>query len=452
MWSLGVVTFMMLVGGNPFPQSDRKDARAITCAGLTSVHAVHLSDLSAEVVTLIQWMLAPQQHQRAVMDQVCSHKYVLGLVKEVPACTKLEVEEAAAAEAVQHSPRWKGARHKWAQVRDVHRAVFSLRRTFNKSAMKTSTGRQRSNTAARAPAEVSMLLTDDEMEVFIRSTKDSIDKCYSGRKKLVSNENCDVFTATAKTVKRSDRTTPAKAGEKVVIKVVECDPYDIGKKQELLQEVRISASLGSHPFVVTFVEAFFCGDECSTVMSFAKGGELFDRIQKHGVYSEREAQLAFKRVANAVFHVHSHGVIHRDIKPENLLLERSDDPTSVLLSDFDMSIEDSAPANDKFGLIGTAGKQPNWNCFCLRCCASGYTAPELGSMNYSYPVQPTVLNDQLLELCVTCGRWIYGVWVSYCGSCSLEATRGQYTTTRLLACKASLSGRNGTASPRWRLN
>ena len=30
-------------------------------------------------------------------------------------------------------------------------------------------------------------------------------------------------------------------------------------------------------------------------------------------------------------------------------------------------------------------------------CASGYTAPELGSMNYSYPVQPAVLNDQLLD-------------------------------------------------------
>ena len=72
------------------------------------------------------------------------------------------------------------------------------------------------------------------------------------------------------------------------------------------------------------------------------------------------------------------GVVHRDIKPENILLLKPDDPTSVLLSDFDMSIEDCVSAKEKFGLVGT----------------KGYTAPELGSMDYSYKVyailrQPT---------------------------------------------------------------
>ena len=54
-------------------------------------------------------------------------------------------------------------------------------------------------------------------------------------------------------------------------------------------------------------------------MDLAHGGELFDSIQKKGPYSECEAQKGMLRVAEALCHVHSHGVIHRDIKPENIV-------------------------------------------------------------------------------------------------------------------------------------
>eukprot|EP00658_Telonema_sp_P-2_P050383 TRINITY_DN38419_c0_g1_i1.p1 TRINITY_DN38419_c0_g1~~TRINITY_DN38419_c0_g1_i1.p1 ORF type:complete len:201 (-),score=52.54 TRINITY_DN38419_c0_g1_i1:166-768(-) len=121
---------------------------------------------------------------------------------------------------------------------------------------------------------------------------------------------------------------------------------------------------------VSFHEAFFTSDECFTVMDWARGGELFDWLQHHGPYREHHARSALTGIVAALQHVHSFGVIHRDIKPENLLLSAPDDPGRLLLSDFDMAIEDSADSQEKFGLVGTVG----------------YTAPELGSVDYSFKV------------------------------------------------------------------
>lgn len=105
-------------------------------------------------------------------------------------------------------------------------------------------------------------------------------------------------------------------------------------------------------------------------MQFAAGGEWFDRVQRYGSYQEPGAAACLARLANALNHVHTNGLIHRDVKLQNILLESRQDPNSVLLSDFDMACLDSAPSPEKYGLFGT----------------EGYTAPELGGSDYSYKV------------------------------------------------------------------
>ena len=65
-----------------------------------------------------------------------------------------------------------------------------------------------------------------------------------------------------------------------------------------------------------------------------------------------------------------------------------------------MSIEDSASSQDKYGLVGTAG----------------YTAPELGSMDYSYKVVIPHTCMCIHTEDVTHFRWIFGHVVL----CSME--------------------------------
>ncbi|GMF26166.1 unnamed protein product [Phytophthora lilii] len=63
------------------------------------------------------------------------------------------------------------------------------------------------------------------------------------------------------------------------------------------------------------------------------GGELFDRIVRVGVYSERQAAEIVTNVLQALNYLHSCHIMHRDIKPENILLA-SGDSSDVKLSDF----------------------------------------------------------------------------------------------------------------------
>ena len=129
----------------------------------------------------------------------------------------------------------------------------------------------RSNTAARAPVNFSSLMTDEELEPYTHDSSGRLDKYYTSRTPLASNENCDVYTAKRKSVKPPDAIHPTElAGERVVVKVVECDPYDVGRKEKLIEEIRMFATVSTHPYIVNFVECFFTPDECLTVMSFAK--------------------------------------------------------------------------------------------------------------------------------------------------------------------------------------
>ncbi|URD99734.1 CBL-interacting protein kinase 23 [Musa troglodytarum] len=70
------------------------------------------------------------------------------------------------------------------------------------------------------------------------------------------------------------------------------------------------------------------------VLEFVNGGELFDKIARHGRLKEDDARKYFQQLINAVDYCHSRGVFHRDLKPENLLL----DSNGVLkISDFGLS-------------------------------------------------------------------------------------------------------------------
>jgi calcium-dependent protein kinase len=61
-----------------------------------------------------------------------------------------------------------------------------------------------------------------------------------------------------------------------------------------------------------------CFCHCVTAQ-LCKGGELFDRIEDEGHFSEADAARVMRTLVEVVQHCHQMGVIHRDIKPENFL-------------------------------------------------------------------------------------------------------------------------------------
>ncbi len=116
------------------------------------------------------------------------------------------------------------------------------------------------------------------------------------------------------------------------------------------RELKLVTSL-EHPAIVPVYDVG--GDEDQQpffVMRYMSGGSLSDMIRK-GRFSLRDAALIIERLASALDHAHSKGVIHRDIKPDNVLFDASNNP---YLSDFGVAkVTESLVSTTGQDVIGT---------------------------------------------------------------------------------------------------
>jgi serine/threonine protein kinase len=141
------------------------------------------------------------------------------------------------------------------------------------------------------------------------------------------------------------------SNREVAIKVL---PVDMLQKLEtrarFMRELKLIASL-EHPAIVPVYDV---GGEDNHqpffVMRYMSGGSLSEMIKKKR-FSLRDAALVIERLASALDHAHSRGVIHRDIKPDNVLFDAGDNP---YLSDFGVATFTKAMGrNTPYEVFGT---------------------------------------------------------------------------------------------------
>nr|XP_029119892.1 CBL-interacting protein kinase 9 isoform X5 [Elaeis guineensis] len=144
-------------------------------------------------------------------------------------------------------------------------------------------------------------------------------------------------------------------GDSVAIKILDKDQVLRHKMVELIKREISTMKLIKHPNVVQLYEVMASKTKIYIVLEFVNGGELFDKIVKHGRLKEDEARRYFQQLINAVDYCHSRGVYHRDLKPENLLL---DSYGNLKVSDFGLSA--FAPQIREDGLLHTACGTPNY--------------------------------------------------------------------------------------------
>ncbi|XP_013665898.2 calcium-dependent protein kinase 12-like [Brassica napus] len=107
---------------------------------------------------------------------------------------------------------------------------------------------------------------------------------------------------------------------------------------DVLREIQIMHHLSEYPNVVRIQSTYEDANDVHLVMELCEGGELFDRIEKKGHYSEREAAKLIKTIVAVVEACHSLGVMHRDLKPENFLFSSDDEDASLKSTDFGLSV------------------------------------------------------------------------------------------------------------------
>ncbi|KAJ0805540.1 putative protein kinase CAMK-CAMKL-CHK1 family [Helianthus annuus] len=142
-------------------------------------------------------------------------------------------------------------------------------------------------------------------------------------------------------------------GESVAMKLLDRATIIKHKMVDQIKREISIMKLVRHPNVVRLHEVLASRTKIYIILEFITGGELFDKIVRHGRLSEAESRRFFQQLIDGVEYCHSKGVYHRDLKPENLLL---DSQGNLKISDFGLS---ALPAEGVSILRTTCGT-PNY--------------------------------------------------------------------------------------------
>lgn len=131
----------------------------------------------------------------------------------------------------------------------------------------------------------------------------------------------------------------AETGVEVAVKIL---PRNLARNRTLLQrfirEARSAEAL-EHPNIVAIYDHGVDHGQYYLVLEFVDGGDLHDRVRKHGPMPVVEAIAAIRAVAEGLEFAASRGLIHRDIKPANLLLSASG---TVKIADLGLALQAEA--------------------------------------------------------------------------------------------------------------
>uniref|UniRef100_A0A671R1R5 non-specific serine/threonine protein kinase n=1 Tax=Sinocyclocheilus anshuiensis TaxID=1608454 RepID=A0A671R1R5_9TELE len=142
----------------------------------------------------------------------------------------------------------------------------------------------------------------------------------------------------------------------VAIKIIDKTQLDAVNLEKIYREVQIMKML-DHPHIIKMYQVMETKNMLYLVTEYAKNGEIFDYLAKHGRLSEPEARRKFWQILSAVEYCHNRNIVHRDLKAENLLL---DGHMNIKIADFG------------FGNFFQSGKPlATW------CGSPPYAAPEV---------------------------------------------------------------------------
>eukprot|EP00903_Cladosiphon_okamuranus_P008290 g7977.t1 len=274
MWSIGVITYILLGGYPPFHDDNQHRLFQKIKRGKFSFHEQYWDPISDGAKDLIARMLTVDPVQRITADQALHHPWVMS-----------GDDELAGSQLGESLQRMR---------------VFNARRKF-KSAIAT-------------------IIMTMQLQKFLASR--DIDDAYDIGAVLGRGAYSVVKTAKSK-----------KTDDEVAVKIVKRAGLPPDDERALKDEMAIMLEL-NHPNIIKLLDFFEKKDHYYMVVEKVRGGELFDRIVDKVVYNEKEARDLVSTLLQAVKYCHDRGIVHRDLKPENLLLVSEKDDALVKVADF----------------------------------------------------------------------------------------------------------------------
>lgn len=274
MWSIGVITYILLGGYPPFHDDNQSRLFQKIKRGRFSFHPQYWDPISHGAKDLIARMLTVDPAERITADQALQHPWVTS-----------EDDELSESQLGGSLQRMR---------------MFNARRKF-KSA-------------------INSIIMAIQLQKFLASR--DIDEAYDIGRVLGRGAYSVVKAARAK-----------KTNDEVAVKIVKRAGLPEDDEKALKDEMAIMLEL-DHPHIIKLLDFFEKRDNYYMVVEKVDGGELFDRIVSKVVYNEKEARDLVSILLQAVKYCHDRGIVHRDLKPENLLLVSESDDAVVKVADF----------------------------------------------------------------------------------------------------------------------
>jgi serine/threonine protein kinase len=124
-------------------------------------------------------------------------------------------------------------------------------------------------------------------------------------------------------------------GSEIAVKIIDKRKWKT-KLAAIKKEILILQQL-NHPNIVKFLGYIETDTHLYIKMEHLKGGTLKALMNR---LNENDVSVVLKNLLEAINYLHSRDITHRDIKPDNVMLQCSDDLTTVKLIDFGLSSQD----------------------------------------------------------------------------------------------------------------
>jgi calcium-dependent protein kinase len=89
-----------------------------------------------------------------------------------------------------------------------------------------------------------------------------------------------------------------------------------------------------HPNIMRTFNLIYDDKKLNLITELFEGGDLFEKLEAEGAFSEQQASIYFKQILNAMTYSHKRHVVHRDLKPENIMFKTKSPGSPITILDY----------------------------------------------------------------------------------------------------------------------
>ncbi len=356
MWSVGVVTYILLGGYAPF-EGEPDELAQFIISGEYEFHDRYWADISESAKDMIHNMLQVDPDVRLTAIEALSCEW-MGLSPEELAGRDLGGAKTQMEEQQQRMEENAGSLEASADgASDRKRSKKSI--AGKKAVQKLIQANKFLSLGAMVGGATSKDPTFDPEKLGVeKAAEDDFEDCYDWGRQI----GVGTFSVIHEAVHQEDR-------EEFAVKRI--PRVDLWEEDAVALQSEISClqEVSGCDCIVQLIEVFDETDFTYIVMELLPGGYLIDKIIEKHFYSESKGLIIAKRLITAVEECHHNRIAIRDLRPENMLMAAGSD-TEVKLSDF-----------------GHAKIVLQKNSLTTVCGTEGFVAPEIIEHSPQYDIE-----------------------------------------------------------------